>query len=98
MSGAWVTVRCMTSELPEHVQNVLDGDYGLEECFEIMRAARVKVEYRFRPEVEHSSEELAEAVRAMLMPLKDLCDQAEMSLRALEDRLLNPDSGAAHHV
>ncbi|MDO5682207.1 MAG: hypothetical protein Q4G46_05190 [Propionibacteriaceae bacterium] len=80
----------MTSELPPHVQAILDGDYGLEECFDIMRAARVKAEYRFHPDAEHSNEQLAEAVAAMLAPLKDLSDQAEMSLRALEERLLNP--------
>ncbi|HHV22791.1 MAG TPA: hypothetical protein GXZ30_14860 [Propionibacterium sp.] len=79
----------MTSQLPAHVQAILDGDYGLEECFDIMRAARVKAEYRFHPDAEHSNEDIAAAVSAMMEPLKDLSDQAEMSLRALEDRLLN---------
>ncbi|WP_432557775.1 hypothetical protein [Granulicoccus sp. GXG6511] len=79
----------MTSQLPAHVQAILDGEYGLEECFDIMRAARVKAEYRFHADAEHSNEEIASAVAAMLAPLKDLSDQAEMSLRALEERLLD---------
>lgn len=79
----------MSSELPTHVQAILDADFGLEECFEIMRAARVKAEYRFRADAPHSNQQIAEAVTAMLEPLKDLSEQAEMSLRQLEERLLS---------
>lgn len=79
----------MSSELPDHVQAILESDFGLEECFEIMRAARVKAEYRFHGDAPHSNEQIADAVRAMLEPLKDLSEQAEMSLRQLEERLLN---------
>lgn len=79
----------MTSALPDHVQAILDSDFGLEECFEIMRAARVKAEYRFRAEAEHSNDQIADAVKAMLEPLADLSEQAEASLRQLETRLLS---------
>lgn len=77
----------MNAELPAHVREILEGDYGLEECFEIMRAARVKAEYLFRAEAEHSNAEIATAVSAMIAPLNELSNEIELGLRGLEKKL-----------
>ncbi|MDO5498533.1 MAG: hypothetical protein Q4F67_02510 [Propionibacteriaceae bacterium] len=79
----------MTPQLPAHVQSILDGDYGLEECFEIMRAARVKAVYRFRAEAEDSNADIASVVSAMMDPLNDLTNEIEIGLRQIEERITN---------
>lgn len=78
-----------SAELPAHVQAILDSDVGLEECFDIMRAAQVKAEYRFHADAPHSNEQIEDAVKAMMEPLRDLSAQAEATLRQLEERLLS---------
>lgn len=81
------TVRHMTQPLPAHVQAILDGDFGVDECFEIMRAARIKAEHEFARNTNMGSSTMADAVHGLFMPLNDLSDEIESQLRQLRERL-----------
>lgn len=77
----------MTHTLPTHVQAILEGDYGVEECFEIMRAARIKAEHELRSEPELASDGMAGALHELFQPLNDLSDELEGQIRRLQARM-----------
>ncbi|WP_425308957.1 hypothetical protein AADG42_09385 [Ammonicoccus fulvus] len=82
-----------TPELPAHVSEILDGDYDLEQCFEIMRAARVKAEHVFKETV--SDAEIDGVVSGIFAPLNDLSNEVEVTLRRLHLRITETQDASA---
>lgn len=74
-----------TPALPAHVSEILDGDYDLEQCFEIMRAARIKAEHVFN--AGQASRDVNGVVAGIFAPLNDLSNEVEVTLRRLQLRL-----------
>lgn len=77
----------MTQTLPAHVQAILDGDFGVDECFEIMRAARIKAEHEFAEQTRMGPGRMADAIHALFVPLNDLSDEIESQLRQFREHL-----------
>lgn len=77
----------MTQPLPTHVQAIFDEDFSLEQCFDIMRAARIKAEHVFCEEAAMGSTGMAEAVHQLFTPLNDLSDEIEVQLGRLKQQL-----------
>lgn len=80
-----------TPELPAHVSSILDGDYDLEQCFEIMRAARIKAEHVVKDDATDPS--FAAVVSDLFAPLNDLSNEIEVTLRRLQLRMAETAAG-----
>lgn len=77
----------MATTLPDHVTAILEGDFGVAECFEIMRAARIKAEHVFNEQAPGTDKALAAAISDLFAPLNALTDELEVTLRKAQHSL-----------